>query len=195
MKPDEPLVVNPGTWTKKLDQNVGRFVRHYQKKRNYIDFELIYKNDFFNRYARLFYKDPDEWNRQRFEAEGSMEIMPDCELEYSSEQNPAKNNSTDSTKPETTQAIFPSQHSSFQKVQKQMRASTKVKIKCQKKAKELWDKAKKNGTRILRTGEMAVHSDIEKIGGNYTKAQRQRWLSEIAPEEAKKPGAPEKRWP
>jgi hypothetical protein len=43
MDPDEPLVVNPGTWTKKLTQNVGRFVRYYQKKRNRIDFEPIPK--------------------------------------------------------------------------------------------------------------------------------------------------------
>jgi hypothetical protein len=74
-----------------------------------------------------------------------------------------------------------------QPVQKQ-RPSTIDKIECQKKAKELWDNAKQNGVRILGTGEMANHPDIKKIGGNYRKEQRQRWISEIAPPEAKKPG-------
>jgi hypothetical protein len=79
-----------------------------------------------------------------------------------------------------------------QPVQKQ-RPSTVDKIECQKKAKELWDNAKQNGDRVLGTGEMASHPDIEKIGGNYTKAQRQRWISEVAPDESKKPGVRPKK--
>jgi hypothetical protein len=192
MKPDEPLVVYPGTWTKKLTQNVGRYVRHYQKRRNRIDFELIYKNDFFNRYARIFYRDPAEWNRRRFDAEEFTEILTNYELEYLSEQNSIENNSTDSITPEKAQSLFPSQHSSvkppLQENQKSMRTSTKDRIECQKKAIELWGEAQKNGAYILSTGEMANHPEIDKIGGAYTKAQRQRWLSQVAPEEAKKAG-------
>jgi len=79
-----------------------------------------------------------------------------------------------------------------QPVQKQ-RPSTIDKIECQKKAKELWDNAKQNGDRVLSSGEMANHPDIEKIGGNYTKEQRQRWISAVAPEESKKPGVRSKK--
>jgi len=74
-----------------------------------------------------------------------------------------------------------------QPVQKQ-RISTVVNIECQKKAKELWDIAEQKGERDLSTGAMANHPDIIKIGGNYTKAKRQRWISEVAPDWAKKPG-------
>ena len=106
MKPDEPLVVNPGTWTEKLTKKVGAFVRYYQKKRNSIDFELIYQNKFINRYARIFYKDPAEWDRRRFESGELMDILTGYELEYLSEQNSAVNNSTDSIKPENAHAYF-----------------------------------------------------------------------------------------
>ena len=189
MKPDEPLVVNPGTWTKKLTQNVARFVRHYQKKRNRIDFELIYQNDFFNRYARIFYSDPVEWNRQKCEEEALLNIQSDQFSEDTSERNSTENIFGNDIEPEKAQALFPSYFSSAQPPnQKSTRTSTKVKIACQKKATELWGKAKINGTYILSTGEMAKHREINEIGGAYTKAQRQRWLSQVAPEEAKKPG-------
>jgi hypothetical protein len=193
MKPDEPLIVNPGTWTKKLTKNVGKFIRYYQKKRNSLDFELIYQNKFFNRYARIFYSDHAEWNRQRIDAEELMEILTNYEPEYLSDQNSAENNLISPIKPQKAQALFPSQHSSVKPPnQKSMRTSTKVRIKCQEKAIELWGEAQKNGAYILSTGEMAKHPEIEKIGGAYTKAQRQRWLSQVAPEEAKKPGVRQK---
>ena len=71
---------------------------------------------------------------------------------------------------------------------KKLRPSTQIKMQCQERANALWAEAEKNGTIILSTGEMAKHAEIEKIGGVYSKNQRQRWLSEVAPEEAKCPG-------
>lgn len=69
------------------------------------------------------------------------------------------------------------------------RPSTITKRQCREKAKELWDDAIKNGNEILRTGAMALHPEIKKLSGVYTKDRVQRWLSKIAPKEAKRPGA------
>lgn len=68
--------------------------------------------------------------------------------------------------------------------QKGMRTSTKVKLLCQKKAKELWDKYPE----IDSIKEMAKHPEIKKIAGNYTRGTRHKWISEVAPEYAKRPG-------
>jgi hypothetical protein len=164
-------------------------VRHYQKKRNRIDFEFIYRNDFFNRYARIFYTDQAAWSLERCEAEDFANSGMD---HYPDEWNSTENNLTDLNNPVRVEPLFQSKHS-FQENQKSMRTSTKVKIECQKKAVELWGEAQKNGAYILSSSEMANHPDIVKIGRDYLVPTRQRWLSKVAPEKAKKPGVRSKK--
>jgi len=71
----------------------------------------------------------------------------------------------------------------------QRRSSSIVADQCREKAKELWELHPD----INSTGEMAKHPEIEKIGGVYTVERRQRWISTIAPDHARKPGVRSKK--
>jgi hypothetical protein len=67
------------------------------------------------------------------------------------------------------------------------------KKKCQAKAFELWDKAITNGDVILSSGEMAKHPEILEIENKFRPATRQRWVSKVAPFEAKQAGVRPKK--
>lgn len=70
-------------------ENVGELLEAYRALRNQIDFELFYKNEFINKYARLFYHKPGRHIQAKMEDEDDRqppEGMPEAELSELSEQ-------------------------------------------------------------------------------------------------------------
>jgi hypothetical protein len=80
--------------------------------------------------------------------------------------------------------------SEVEETESKLRHSTKVRIRCQEIAQELWDK---HGTKIRSNAEMADRQEIIKIakrrdGKPYTRRKIKEWLGEVAPPHAKKAG-------
>lgn len=155
------------------------FLNEYKLVRNKIDFEKIGYLEFINKYARKFYPQ-------------MLEVSSEIEKKII---NPPKNESIVNEgnvipeKIKEEDRFILSDHQKLNEIESKQRTSTIIADKCRKKASELWEKYPE----LDSTGEMAIHPEIEKIGGSYTVKQRQRWISSIAPDYAKRPGVRPKR--
>ena len=57
-------------WERKVFQEeIGEFIREYKILRNQIDFEIIYRKEFLNKWARRFYYDQEHFKQIELEAE------------------------------------------------------------------------------------------------------------------------------
>ena len=71
---------------------------------------------------------------------------------------------------------------------KGMRESTKTKLEVQRVAKEIYDKHSEFYPEIDSYKKMAKRKDIKDAGGKHYQSSLQKWISEVAPDWAKKPG-------
>ena len=72
LTPDEikNLDLSLTAWESKVFQEeIGEFIREYKILRNQIDFEIIYRKEFLNKWARKFYYDQEHFQQTALEAE------------------------------------------------------------------------------------------------------------------------------
>ena len=170
-----------------FSEELINFLKELTSIRNRIDCEIIFRDKVINKYARILYYSPGLDAKMRAESYD----IPDLPEPIANNEQTERNAVSYSHFGSSTQ--FTETDKSSENNQKGIRSSTIVKNKCQKKAEELWEKARINGDYILSSGEMAEHPEVFEIGKYYQPATIQRWLSKVAPFKARQAGVRPKK--